>query len=182
METAEPRLRSGEQLPWIDRLERELDNIRAALHRTLITAPDETAALRLVFALGWFWWLRNHRSEGLAWTERAVALGEDPDDPADPRYWPRMRLRMLHFFLAIENHTVAELREDPETLTLVRRVRSAFGDEPGPEAARFPVCSGRSPKPSSAPTPRNRTGCGACSTPPSPTAAATAGTGRSASP
>ncbi|MFI9119088.1 AfsR/SARP family transcriptional regulator [Streptomyces bikiniensis] len=137
-ETAEPRLRSGEQLPWIDRLERDLDNIRAALHRTLVTAPDETSALRLVFAMGWFWWLRNHRTEGLAWTERAVALGDDPEDPDDPRYWPRMRLRMLHFFLAIENHTVSELREDPDTLALVRRVRSAFGDEPGPEAARFP--------------------------------------------
>ncbi|MET9934042.1 MULTISPECIES: BTAD domain-containing putative transcriptional regulator [unclassified Streptomyces] len=137
-ETAEPKLRSGEQLPWIDRLERDLDNIRAALHRTLVTAPDETAALRLVFAMGWFWWLRNHRPEGLAWAERAVALGDDPEDPDDPRYWPRMRLRMLYFFLAIENHTVAELRDDPGTLALVRRVRSAFGDEPGPEAARFP--------------------------------------------
>ncbi|MFE8939505.1 ATP-binding protein [Streptomyces sp. NPDC007872] len=137
-ETAEPKLRSGEQLPWIDRLERDLDNIRAALHRTLVTAPDETAALRLVFAMGWFWWLRNHRPEGLAWAERAVALGDDPEDPADPRYWPRMRLRMLYFFLAIENHTVAELRDDPGTLALVRRVRAAFGDEPGPEAARFP--------------------------------------------
>ncbi|MER7910843.1 BTAD domain-containing putative transcriptional regulator [Streptomyces sp. NPDC096068] len=137
-EAAEPELRSGGQLPWIDRLERDLDNIRAALHRTLVTAPDETAALRLVFAMGWFWWLRNYRSEGLAWTERAVALGEDPDDPADPRHWPRMHLRMLYFFLAIENHTVAELRDDPDTLALVRRVRSAFGDEPGPEAARFP--------------------------------------------
>ncbi|MFJ4873096.1 ATP-binding protein [Streptomyces sp. NPDC088757] len=138
VETAEPKLRSGEQLPWIDRLERDLDNIRAALHRTLVTAPDETAALRLVFAMGWFWWLRNHRPEGLAWAERAVALGDDPEDPDDPRYWPRMRLRMLYFFLAIENHTVSELRDDPGTLALVRRVRSAFGDEPGPEAARFP--------------------------------------------
>ncbi|WP_420710538.1 ATP-binding protein, partial [Streptomyces sp. NRRL F-6492] len=137
-ETAEPELRSGEQLPWIDRLERDLDNIRAALHRTLVTAPDEAAALRLVFAMGWFWWLRNHRSEGLAWTERAAALGEDPDDPADPRHWPRMHLRMLYFFLAIESHTVSEFRDDPGTLALVRRVRSAFGDEPGPEAARFP--------------------------------------------
>ncbi|WP_411076550.1 BTAD domain-containing putative transcriptional regulator [Streptomyces sp. cmx-4-7] len=137
-ETAEPRLRSGEQLPWIDRLERDLDNIRAALHRTLVTTPDEPAALRLVFAMGWFWWLRNYRSEALAWAERAAALGEDPEDPADPRYWPRMSLRMLYFFLAIENHTVSDLRDDPETLALARRVRSAFGDEPGPEAARFP--------------------------------------------
>ncbi|MFJ6249667.1 MULTISPECIES: ATP-binding protein [unclassified Streptomyces] len=144
VEAAEPELRSGGQLPWIDRLERDLDNVRAALHRTLVTAPDEPAALRLVFAMGWFWWLRNHRTEGLSWTERALALGEDPEDPedpagpADPRYWPRMRLRMLYFFLAIENHTASELRDDPEAFALIQRVRSAFGDEPGPEAARFP--------------------------------------------
>ncbi|MFF4169694.1 ATP-binding protein [Streptomyces sp. NPDC001744] len=137
-EAAEPKLRSGEQMPWIERLERDLDNIRAALHRTLVTDPDETAALRLVFAMGWFWWLRNYRPEGLAWVERAVALGDDPADPADPRHWPRMRLRMLYFFLLIESHTVSELRDDPVTMALVRRVRSVFGDEPGPEAARFP--------------------------------------------
>ncbi|MER5205043.1 BTAD domain-containing putative transcriptional regulator [Streptomyces sp. NPDC002825] len=136
-ETAEPRLRSGEQLPWIDRVERDLDNIRAALHRTLVTSPDEAGALRLVFAMGWFWWLRNYRPEGLAWVERALALGEDPDDPADPRYWPRMHLRMLHFFLAVENQTLGNFK-DPASLALVRRVRTAFGEEPGPEAARFP--------------------------------------------
>ncbi len=136
-EAAEPRLRSAEQLPWIDRLERDLDNIRAALHRTLVTSPDEAAALRLVFAMGWFWWLRNYRPEGLVWVERAVALGEDPADPADPRHWPRMHLRMLHFFLAVESHTMGDFQE-PETLALVRRVRDAFGADPGPEAARFP--------------------------------------------
>ncbi|MEX0171796.1 ATP-binding protein [Streptomyces sp. LMG1-1-1.1] len=137
-ETAEPRLRSGEQLPWIERIERDLDNIRAAFHRVLVTAPDEAAALRLVFAMGWFWWLRNYRPEGLSWVERAVALGEDPDDPADPRFWPRMHLRMLYFFLAVENHVASEFRDDPEVSDLVRRVRSAFGTDPGPEAARFP--------------------------------------------
>ncbi|MGW0122648.1 ATP-binding protein [Streptomyces sp. NPDC003327] len=137
-EEAEPRLRSAEQLPWIDRIERDLDNIRAALHRTVLTAPDERAALRLVFAMGWFWWLRNYRPEGLVWTERAVALGDDPDDPADPRHWPRMHLRMLQFFLAVESRSVAEFRDDPETAALVRRLRAVFGDEPGPESARFP--------------------------------------------
>ncbi|MER5307166.1 BTAD domain-containing putative transcriptional regulator [Streptomyces sp. NPDC002773] len=136
-EAAEPRLRSGEQLPWIDRIERDLDNIRAALHRTLVTSPDEAAAHRLVFAMGWFWWLRNYRPEGLNWVDRAVALGEDPDDPADPRYWPRMHLRMLHFFLAVESHTMGDYQE-PERIVLVRRVRAAFGDRPGPEGARFP--------------------------------------------
>ncbi|MFF3759885.1 ATP-binding protein [Streptomyces sp. NPDC002185] len=136
-ETAEPRLRSAEQLPWIDTVERDLDNIRAALHRTLVTDPDETAALRLVFAMGWFWWLRNYRPEGLVWVGRALDLGEDPADPADPRHWPRMHLRMLHFFLAVESQSMGDFQE-PETLALVRRVRDAFGKEPGPEAARFP--------------------------------------------
>ncbi|MFI6419077.1 ATP-binding protein [Streptomyces sp. NPDC050842] len=137
-EEAEPKLRSGEQLPWIDRIERDLDNIRAALHRVLAAAPDEAAAHRLVFAMGWFWWLRNYRPEALAWVDRATALGEDPDDPADPRYWPRMHLRMLHFFLAVENHSAAHYRDDPDALALVGRVRAAFGTEPGPEGARFP--------------------------------------------
>ncbi|WP_329281125.1 AfsR/SARP family transcriptional regulator [Streptomyces sp. NBC_00691] len=149
-ETAEPLLRSGEQLPWIERIERDLDNIRAALHRTLGTAPklpaspeqggsppDETAAHRLVFAMGWFWWLRNYRPEGLAWVERAVALGDDPADADDPRYWPRMRLRMLQFFLEVESRTLRDFQE-PEAIALARRVRSAFGEPPGPEGARFP--------------------------------------------
>ncbi|MFG2640771.1 ATP-binding protein [Streptomyces sp. NPDC048370] len=137
-ERAEPLLRSGEQLPWIRRIETDLDNIRAALHRTTVTAPDEAAAHRLVLAMGWFWWLRNYRVEGLAWTERALRLGEDPDDPEDPRHWPRMRLRMLSFFLVVENRTAADLRADPEGSALVARVRRAFSERPGPESARFP--------------------------------------------
>ncbi|MEK9524729.1 AfsR/SARP family transcriptional regulator, partial [Streptomyces venezuelae] len=149
-EAAEPKLRSAEQLPWIERIERDLDNIRAALHRTVGTAPqppapaarggtppDEAAAQRLVFAMGWFWWLRNYRPEGLTWVARTVALGDDPDDPDDPRYWPRMRLRMLHFFLEVESRTLGDFQE-PEALALARRVRSAFGEPPGPEGARFP--------------------------------------------
>ncbi|MFE4309890.1 ATP-binding protein [Streptomyces sp. NPDC056891] len=136
-ETAEPKLRSAEQLPWIERIERDLDNIRAALHRTVVTSPDEAAAHRLIFAMGWFWWLRNYRPEGLTWVVRAVALGDDPADPDDPRYWPRMRLRMLQFFLEVESRTLRDF-EEPEALALARRVRSAFGEPPGPEGARFP--------------------------------------------
>ncbi|MFD0369548.1 ATP-binding protein [Streptomyces sp. NPDC127114] len=137
-EAAEPLLRTGEQLPWIARVERDLDNIRAAFHRTTVTAPDESAALRLVFAMGWFWWLRNYRPEGLAWVERTLRLGDDPEDRADPRFWPRMQLRMLHFFLAVESQSIPSLRDDPATVALIARVRAAFATDPGPEAARFP--------------------------------------------
>ncbi|MFJ8360809.1 BTAD domain-containing putative transcriptional regulator [Streptomyces sp. NPDC093984] len=74
VEEAEPKLRSAVQLPWIRRLETELDNIRAALYRA-IAAGDEEEAGALALATGWFWWLRNFRREGTEWTERVLCLG-----------------------------------------------------------------------------------------------------------
>ncbi|MFJ2203505.1 AfsR/SARP family transcriptional regulator [Streptomyces violaceusniger] len=71
--TAEPRLRSAEQLPWLLLVETDLDNIRSALHRSL-TIADEDTVIALIRALAWFWWLRNYRDEGAAWVGRALAL------------------------------------------------------------------------------------------------------------
>ncbi|WP_340377875.1 BTAD domain-containing putative transcriptional regulator [Streptomyces sp. SS7] len=87
VERADPLLRSAAQLPWISRLETELDNIRAATRRA-ITAGDEEDAAALCLAMGWFWWLRNHRQEGAAWTDRVLRLGAAldtlPTPPTDP--------------------------------------------------------------------------------------------------
>ncbi|WP_037727030.1 AfsR/SARP family transcriptional regulator [Streptomyces scopuliridis] len=135
-EEAEPRLRSREQLPWIRRLEIDLDNIRAALHRSVLACDEETT-LRLVFATGWFWWLRNHRPEGLAWVECALGLGDEPAGTDDPRYWPRMQLQVLRVFLAGESGQADKLRADPHFQELVLRIREVFG-RPGPQSARFP--------------------------------------------
>ncbi|WP_460067301.1 BTAD domain-containing putative transcriptional regulator [Streptomyces sp. YKOK-I1] len=74
VERADPLLRSAEQLPWISRLETELDNIRVATRRA-ITAADEEDAAALCLAMGWFWWLRNYRQEGAAWADRVLRLG-----------------------------------------------------------------------------------------------------------
>ncbi|MFG3525122.1 BTAD domain-containing putative transcriptional regulator [Streptomyces sp. NPDC047917] len=137
VERAEPRIRSGEQLPWIERLETELDNIRAALHRTVLTGPSEPEAVRLVLGMGWFWWLRNFRTEGLTWTERAVALGPEPADTGDPRYWPRMHLEMLRHFLVLETRPTEDLHDDEEHQALMARVADAFRSS-GPQSARFP--------------------------------------------
>ncbi|MCX5411185.1 BTAD domain-containing putative transcriptional regulator [Streptomyces sp. NBC_00059] len=136
-EEADPQLRSGGQMPWIGRLEADLDNIRAALLRTVHGSPSERDALRLVLAMGWFWWLRNFRIEGLSWADRTAALGEDPADPADPRHWPRMHLHMLRFFLAVENRPTENIYEDEELQAMITRVARAFGAG-GPESARFP--------------------------------------------
>ncbi|MFF5898427.1 ATP-binding protein [Streptomyces argenteolus] len=136
-EEADPELRSGDQLVWIRRLERDLDNIRAALHHAVDVRPSEPDALRLVLAMGWFWWLRNFRDEGLSWADRAVALGEDPEDPGDPRYWPRMHAHMLRFFLAVESRPVEHIHEDQAFQDLVSQVTEAFSSG-GPESVRFP--------------------------------------------
>ncbi|MFJ7078682.1 AfsR/SARP family transcriptional regulator [Streptomyces sp. NPDC098781] len=73
VEEADPLLRSADQLPWISRLETELDNIRAALDRAL-TEGDEADATAITLAMGWFWWLRNYRVEGAAWVERVLRM------------------------------------------------------------------------------------------------------------
>ena len=62
-------------MEWLDRLEVEHDNLRAALTWSL---DSETAlALRLAAALGRFWRMHGHPREGLSWLERALALSAD---------------------------------------------------------------------------------------------------------
>ncbi len=86
-EQAAPLLRSAAQLPWIARLETELDNIRAALHRALL-AGDEQDAGELVLAMGWFWWLRNHRREAIEWVRSVLCLGAALDAGGGPAARP----------------------------------------------------------------------------------------------
>ena len=71
-EEAEPALKGPLLVMWLDRLEREHDNLRAALQWALEGGRAETA-LRLGIALERFWVVRGHRIEGLAFLERALA-------------------------------------------------------------------------------------------------------------
>jgi tetratricopeptide (TPR) repeat protein len=74
VETVEPRLYTAEQIVWLDRLESEHDNFRAALAYSLET-PDGNleSGLRLVTALVGFWIIRSHFREGRRWLELALA-------------------------------------------------------------------------------------------------------------
>ena len=67
-EEAEPKLIGPEEEAWIDRLQREHDNLRTAL-RWAKEQGDVEAGLRLVGALNWFWWMRGYLGEGRGWTE-----------------------------------------------------------------------------------------------------------------
>jgi predicted ATPase len=77
-EQADPRLRGGDQLRWIERLSAERDNLHAAL-RWAVDRRDAATAMRFVTALGWYWFLRSLRAEAVDWSEQALALpGEVP--------------------------------------------------------------------------------------------------------
>ena len=76
-EGAEPELRGPGQAAWIARLETELPNLRAVLDWSL-AGGDVQTGLRLAGALYWFWFLRNHVSEGRNWFERVRAATIQP--------------------------------------------------------------------------------------------------------
>lgn len=72
LQSAEGQLKGADQLQWLDRLEQEHDNLRAAL--TYAAARDgaaagqeETVALQLAGALSSFWFMRGHLHEGRGW-------------------------------------------------------------------------------------------------------------------
>jgi predicted ATPase/class 3 adenylate cyclase len=73
VEAAEPHLRGFDQKRWLDLLELEHDNLRAALRRS-IDAGLPTTGLRLVGALWRFWQMHGHLAEGRRWTETVLSL------------------------------------------------------------------------------------------------------------
>ncbi|HJU37867.1 MAG TPA: BTAD domain-containing putative transcriptional regulator [Gaiellaceae bacterium] len=72
-------------VPWLDRLEAEHANIRAAL-AWAIGAHSELA-LRLASALRVFWEVRGHFAEGARWLDEALARGPDAE--------PELRLQAV---------------------------------------------------------------------------------------
>jgi predicted ATPase/transcriptional regulator with XRE-family HTH domain len=73
-EAAAPALQGPEQVVWLERLEQEHANLRAALQWAINQGEAETA-VQLGAALWPFWDVRGHWSEGRQWLERALALG-----------------------------------------------------------------------------------------------------------
>jgi predicted ATPase len=86
-EAAQAPLEGPQQGMWLARLEREHDNLRAALAWSGAPGRGGTeraaSGLQLASALWWFWWLRGHVSEGRGWLERM--LGQETGVPAAPR-------------------------------------------------------------------------------------------------
>jgi predicted ATPase/tRNA A-37 threonylcarbamoyl transferase component Bud32 len=74
-EQAEPQLNGPQQISWFERLEREHDNLRAALSWFLEPGADRQSSelgLRLSGALSRFWEISGYASEGRRWLDRAL--------------------------------------------------------------------------------------------------------------
>jgi non-specific serine/threonine protein kinase len=88
---AEPNLQGAESAPWLERVGREQENLRAALGLLLEQEPE--AGARLAAALGQYWFSRSLYTEGRGWLARALATGA-----ADPA----VRARLLRVLSSME--------------------------------------------------------------------------------
>ncbi|MGO8948022.1 MAG: helix-turn-helix transcriptional regulator [Ktedonobacterales bacterium] len=123
-ERAEPELRGRDQRAWFFRLEREHDNLRAALRWLLDQddAAERARALRLAGALGWFWSVRGYAVEGRGWLEEALRRATQAGDSV--RMHALIREGMLLKFTDQLEQAKAALNE---ALALAQQ----HGDQPG---------------------------------------------------
>ncbi len=131
VESAAPGLHGPRQRRRLDQLEAAHDNVRAALTWSLredAVEEDYRTALRLTGALGLFWLLHGHLSEGRRWL--ILALSRSPGSGGDA---PRLRAGALRVvgMLAERQHDYDPAEEAlRESMTLY----SALGDSEGAAA------------------------------------------------
>jgi len=119
IEAAEPHMRA-ESTEWLDRIEHELDNARAALD-WLEEAGDAERELQLAAAVWWLWSLRGHLDEGRRWLETVLARDARPT---------RARAYALlgAADLALDTGRASEARaRAQESLQLQRRLNDNWG-------------------------------------------------------
>jgi len=118
-EEPEP-IQRAEYTSWHDGLEREHDNLRAALHQLEASGDTETV-LRMAGALRDFWEIGGHLTEGRRRLERAL---DDDDRPTAAR---ARALNAVCELAGAMGHDPAVRRWAEEALALNRRIGDAWG-------------------------------------------------------
>jgi tetratricopeptide (TPR) repeat protein len=89
-EHSEQELFGSMALNWVNRLEAEYDNLRAAIEWGMDN--DVFAVLRMAGALPNFWFRRGYEGEGIKWIEQALAHAESLPQAGDAEAHERMLL------------------------------------------------------------------------------------------
>lgn len=109
-EQAAAGLRGPEQRLWLARLAAEAANVRSALAHAVRHGLAD-AALRLVCALAWFWFLRGRFAEARRSLDLALSLGGAPELRAAAQAWRAgMSLLLLDTDDTGRRHTGSEVR------------------------------------------------------------------------
>ena len=122
-EEAEPELKGEGQVAWLERLEREHDNLRVAM-RLLLGQGESEEASRLGWALWLFWGIRGYYDEGRRSMEQALSVEGSVAMPASAR------AKALYVEGMMENyqgdHLSAEVLLE-ESVTLFRELDDKLG-------------------------------------------------------
>jgi predicted ATPase/class 3 adenylate cyclase len=126
-EQVRPHLEGSDPAEFFERLEREHDNLRAALDCFLERAAAEMAA-RLCLALHPFWNMSGHWNEEEHWVARTVSLGETL-----PARLHAQLLGVAGYVAAAQGNYAAAMRRLAESLALFRGLddKAGVGDALG---------------------------------------------------
>jgi predicted ATPase/DNA-binding CsgD family transcriptional regulator len=120
---AEAELKGERQVAWLERLEREHDNLRAAMAWLLGRGGSEEAA-RLGWALWLFWGIRAHFAEGRRSMEQALSAKGSAAMSASPR------AKALYVAGMMANYQGDHLSAEPlveESLGLFKKLEDRLG-------------------------------------------------------
>jgi hypothetical protein len=115
---AEPELRGAGQLVWLQRLDADHDNLRAALEWSHRETADANVGLQLTGTLWWFWFMQSRMSEGRIWLEQFAVLPQAMEAPS-------LRVKVLcgaGVFAHYSGDAVTAAIRFEETVTLAREV------------------------------------------------------------
>jgi predicted ATPase/DNA-binding CsgD family transcriptional regulator len=119
VERAEPELGHADVVMWLNRLEREHDNIRAALN-WLLGRGDVETSLSIVSAIWMFWFFRCYFREARGWLDRI--LEQIPDTPSS------IHARAL-VIAGVFTEAVGDFAAATEKLEAGRRMATDLGDK-----------------------------------------------------
>lgn len=115
VEQAEPELKGENQLLWLKHLNKEQDNLRAALTWSTSGASRSVAGLRLARALSHLWHQQGYWSEGRRWLQQAIANHDaHKDDQSSDRDLFLARAIVAEGWLAYSQGDYGETREHLE--------------------------------------------------------------------